>query len=222
MSKKMFAIKIPEKEKDAMDMVARETGQSLAALYYGGLRRDISRSLGVVLINHLNKGRHSQRSKDLTRTLSDSTGSFVMPKVIEDLIGLFAEPDIKKRFSGIFPGITITDKGFLLHEIRLKDLIESLGREYIEGSNNFENIDRVHVQEIVIDLLTHDYYRLTAEGSLGQLQDAWQERRGEIRLFEKALFERYEEKFANDLVEVVEVEVLEEVSVGRKGKEKGK
>ena len=220
MSKKMFAIKIPEREKSAMDMVARETGQSLAAMFYDGLRRDICRSLGVVLLNHLNRGRLSQRSKDLTRTLSNRNGTPAMPKVIEDFISIFAETDVKKSFADIFPGITIADKGFLLHEIRLKDLLESLGRDYIAGSNDFEEIDNSHVQEIVIDLLTHDYYRLTAEGSLGQLQDAWTERWGEIRHFKMELLEKYEKKFKEDLVEVVEVEVIEEVSVGKEKKGK--
>ena len=208
MERKMFAVKIPAREKDAMDMVANETKRSLANIYYEPLERSIHESLGAVILGRLDEVRGSDRKHDIIRFLlnGNNSTSKIAPIVIKDFIQMMTVEGGGRKFKMLFSDLNFSDKGFLLHEINLHELAQHLGREYLERGGSLSGIDLELAYDLSFERLLSVYYSLTAEGSLEALHSAWDNNYPKITMFKNALLREYKAKYSMDFVEIIEVE----------------
>ncbi len=206
--KKMFAIKVPAYEKDAMDLVSRETKRTLANIYYMPLERFIHESLGAVILGKLDEVRGNKRNDEVVRfLLNNSDGSSkIAPAIIKDFIVLMTVEGGGRKFKMLFSDLNFSDKSFLLHEVNLHDLARHLGREYLERGGSLNSIDLELAYELFFDRMLANYYSLTAEGSLETLHSAWNDNYPKITIFKDALLREYTAKYGKSFVEIFEVE----------------
>ena len=208
MEKKMFAIKVPAKEKDAMDLVSRETKRTLANIYFTPLERYIQVSLGAVILGKLDEIRGNTRTEEVIRfLLNGSNGSGkVAPTIIKDFIQLMTVEGGGRKFKMLFSDLNFSDKSFLLHEIDLHDLAQKLGQEYLERGGPLTAIDYELAYELFFERMLSFYYSLTAEGSLDTLHSAWNDNYPKISMFKNSLMRDYKAKYGKSFVEIFEVE----------------
>jgi hypothetical protein len=204
----MFAIKVPAKEKDAMDLVARETKRTLANIYFTPLERYIQESLGAVILGKLDEVRGNKRNNEIVRyLLNNSNGSSkVAPTIIKDFIELMTVEGGGRKFKMLFSDLNFSDKSFLLHDIDLHDLAWHLGSEYLERGGPLASIDLELAYELFFERMLSFYYSLTAEGSLDVLHAAWNDNYPRITMFKDALLREYTAKYGKSFVEIFEVE----------------
>ena len=207
MEKKMFAIKVPAKEKEAMDLVARETKRTLANIYYDPLERFIHESLGAVILGKLDEIRGNTRSVEIVRLLlGNGKGTKITPTAIKDFIEMMTTEGGGRKFKMLFPDLSFSDKSFLLHEINLHELVENIGREYLERGGNLSTIDIELAHELFFEHMLFNYYSLTAEGSLDTLRTAWNDNYPKVTMFRDSILREYKAKYGKHFVEIFEVE----------------
>ncbi len=207
MEKKMFAIKVPAKEKEAMDLVARETKRTLANIYYEPLERFIHESLGAVILGKLDEIRGNVRSVEIVRLLlNNRSGTKFTPTAIKDFIEMMTTEGGGRKFKMLFPDLSFSDKSFLLHEIDLHALVEAIGREYLERGGNLSTIDIELAHELFFEHMLSNYYSLTAEGSLDTLRTAWNDNYPKVTMFRDSILREYRAKYGKSFVEIFEVE----------------
>lgn len=208
MEKKMFAIKVPGIEKDAMDLVARETDRTLANIYFTPLERFIQESLGAVILGKMDEVRGNKRNGEVVRFLlnnSDSTTK-IAPLVIKDFIQSMTTEGGGRKFKMLFSDLNFSDKSFLLHEIDLHELARHIGKDYLERGGSLTAIDLELAYELFFERMLSIYYSLTAEGSLETLHGAWDDNYPKITMFKDALLREYKAKYGKSFVEIFEVE----------------
>lgn len=207
MEKKMFAIKVPAKKKAAMDLVARETKRTLANIYYEPLERFIHESLGAVILGKLDEIRGNVRSVEIVRLLlSNGGGAKFTPVAIKDFIEMMTTGGGGRKFKMLFPDLSFSDKSFLLHEIDLHELVETIGREYLERGGNLQTIDIELSHELFFEHMLYNYYSLSAEGSMDTLSTAWNDNYPKVTMFRDSILREYKAKYGKSLVEIFEVE----------------
>ena len=208
MEKKMFAIKVPAKEKDAMDLVARETQRTLANIYLMPLQNFIHESLGAVILGKMDEVRGNNRNEDIIRYLLNSSNSTVKiaPLVIKEFIQSMTVEGAGRKFKMLFSDINFTDKSFLLHEINLHELARHLGREYLERGGSLSSIDLELSYELFFERMLSIYYSLTAEGSLENLRSAWDDNYPRVSMFKDSLLREYKAKYGKSFIEIFKVE----------------
>ncbi len=204
----MFAIKIPEREKKAMDLVAKKTNRTLANIYYDNLLNKVHETLGAVILDSLNGARAKNEREIIMRSLLNGkrTPIKTTPKIIKEFIQMMDLESGGRRFKRIFPNIRFTEKGFLIHEINLQDLAKHMGSEYLEKGGNLDHIDLNMVNDIFFEHMLSVYYSLTAEGSLDVLQSEWNDNYPKIMMLKNTLLREYRAKFGEKFVEIFEVE----------------
>lgn len=204
----MFAIKVPSQDKDAMDLVARETKRTLANIYFVPLERFIHESLGALILGRLDEIRGNMRKDEVIRFLlnnSDGT-SKVPPTIIKDFIEMMTVEGGGRKFKMLFSDLNFSDKSFLLHEVNLHDLARHLGAEYLERGGSLTTIDIELAYELFFERMLMIYYSLTAEGSLEVLHAAWNDNYPRISMFKDSLLREYRAKYGKSFVEIFEVE----------------
>jgi len=207
MEKKMFAIKVPAKEKEAMDLVARETKRTLANIYYDPLERFIHESLGAVILGKLDEIRGNTRSVEIVRLLlGNGKGAKITPTAIKDFIEMMTTEGGGRKFKMLFSDLSFSDKSFLLHEIDLHELVQNIGREYLERGGNLSTIDIELAHELFFEHMLFNYYSLTAEGSLDTLRTAWNDNYPKVTMFRDSILREYKAKYGKHFVEIFEVE----------------
>jgi hypothetical protein len=204
----MFAIKVPAKEKDAMDLVARETKRTLANIYFTPLERYIHESLGAVILGKLDEIRGNNRKEEVIRFLLNggSNTAKIAPTIIKDFIQLMTVEGGGRKFKMLFSDLNFSDKSFLLHEIDLHELARNLGEEYLERGGPVTVIDFELAYELFFERMLSIYYSLTAEGSLDTLHTAWNDNYPKISMFKNSLLRDYKAKYGKSFVEIFEVE----------------
>lgn len=204
----MFAIKVPADEKDAMDLVARETKRTLANIYFSPLERFIHASLGAVILGKMDEIRGNERNEDVVRFLLNSPDSTtkIAPLVIKDFIQSMTVEGGGRKFKMLFSDLNFTDKSFLLHEINLHELARHLGKEYLERGGSLNSIDLELAYELFFERMLSVYYSLTAEGSLEALHSAWNDNYPKINMFKNSLLREYKARYGKSFVEIFEVE----------------
>jgi hypothetical protein len=203
----MFAIKVPAKKKEAMDLVARETKRTLANIYYEPLERFIHESLGAVILGKLDEIRGNTRSVEIVRLLlNNHSGTKITPTVIKDFIEMMTTEGGGRKFKMLFPDLSFSDKSFLLHEINLHELVETIGREYLERGGNLSTTDIELAHELFFEHMLSYYYSLTAEGSLDTLRTAWNDNYPKVTMFRDSILREYKAKYGKSFVEIFEVE----------------
>ena len=207
MEKKMFAIKVPAKKKEAMDLVARETKRTLANIYYEPLERFIHESLGAVILGKLDEIRGNVRSVEIVRLLlSNSGGAKFTPVAVKDFIEMMTTEGGGRKFKMLFSDLSFSDKSFLLHEIDLHELVETIGREYLERGGNLRTIDIELSHELFFEHMLYNYYSLTAEGSMDTLSTTWNDNYPKVTMFRDSILREYKAKYGKSFVEIFEVE----------------
>lgn len=208
MEKKMFAIKVPAKEKDAMDLVARETQRTLANIYLMPLQSFIHESLGAVILGKMDEVRGNNRNEDIIRYLLNNSNSTlkIAPLIIKDFIQSMTVEGAGRKFKMLFSDINFTDKSFLLHEINLHELARHLGKEYLERGGSLSSIDLELSYELFFERMLSIYYSLTAEGSLENLRSAWDDNYPRVSMFKDSLLREYKARYGKSFVEIFEVE----------------
>ena len=204
----MFAIKVPAREKDAMDLVAKETKRTLANIYFRPLERFIHESLGAIILGRLDEIRGNKRNKELIRLLlnGDNRTAKIAPTVIKDFIQSMTVEGGGRKFKMLFSDLSFSDKGFLLHEIDLHELARHIGEDYLERGGSLNTIDLELAYELFFERMLLVYYSITAEGSLETLHTAWNDNYPKITMFKNALLREYKAKYGKSFVEIFEVE----------------
>ncbi len=204
----MFAIKIPANEKNAMDLVARETKRTLANIYLLPIEESIHESLGAVILGKFDEARGAERKDELIRFLLNGNNSTakVAPMIIKDFIRMMTVEGGGRKFKILFSDLNFSDKSFLLHEINLHELARHLGREYLERGGILNTIDFDLAYELFFERMLSIYYSLTAEGSLETLHSAWNDNYPKVTMFKNSLLRQYKAKYGKSFVEIFEVE----------------
>ena len=204
----MFAIKIPANEKNAMDLVARETKRTLANIYLLPIEESIHESLGAVILGKFDEARGAERKEELIRFLLNGNNSTakVAPMIIKDFIRMMTVEGGGRKFKFLFSDLNFSDKSFLLHEINLHELARHLGRGYLERGGSLNTIDFELAYELFFERMLSIYYSLTAEGSLETLHSAWDDNYPKVTMFKNSLLRQYKAKYGKSFVEIFEVE----------------
>ncbi|WP_455393196.1 hypothetical protein [[Eubacterium] cellulosolvens] len=212
MDSKIFAIKIPENEKIAMDYISTVTNNTLSKLFYKPLQSAIYSKLGLILLYKIdlrNTAKMSQLSEKLFNL--ESMSGLSLP-IIEDFIGLILDKNIKTSFWKIFGDIKLNEKDFLLHELDIIDLANYMGREYLLSNANLEEIDIDLARSIFFNYMLRTYFNTTALGSINKLNLEWNNHQPLIRQFQSQITAKYLNKFQPKKLEAIKVDEMFEVS----------
>jgi hypothetical protein len=195
MEKKMFAIKLDSREKDAMDYVSRVTGSTLSSLHAPALRRRAMRNLGYVLL-HVIHGEASDE-EDISLFIRDEKQAFHRhtPVVILNLVTLMGEETTHTEFSRIFPRMDSEAPSSFMQGVDLGHLAEEVGESYLGGGGPLTEPDRVLVLDTALEALLRLSYRNIARGSLEELTRTWEEAQPALRAFREALAGRYVKRY---------------------------
>lgn len=204
----MFAIKVPAKEKDAMDLVAKETKRTLANIYFSPLQGYIYESLGAVILGRLDQIRGNDRKDELIKYLLNNNNRNSKPSltVIKDFIQIMTTEGGGRKFKMLFSDVNFGDKSFLIHEIDLFELARKLGEDYLERGGSLKSIDVELAYELFFERMLSIYYSLTAEGSLETLHSAWNDNYPKLTMFKNSILREYKAKYGKSFVEIFEVE----------------
>ena len=212
METKLFALKIPKHEKEAMDYTARETGRTLTKLYYKSIQTLIFETLGIILLNKIDRRMLGSLKNLKDIRFEDEDAKKHSTPIIEDFVELMIEPNNRRVFNEIFDNIEFVIKEFLLYKLDLKVIARSLGRLYLEKIGNFDRINIDLARALFFEYMLSQYYKLTAIGSLKNLNTEWYNKRIQIKNFEAKLIKMYLEKYRDEKVEAIEIEEILEVS----------
>ncbi len=212
METKLFALKISKREKEAMDYTAKETDRTLSKLYYKPLQTTIYETLGVVLLYKIDRRISSGLIELKSISLDDEESNKLNFPILEDFVELMIEPNNRRQFNEIFDNIDFVVKDFLLYKHKIKEIARAVGRVYIEKNGNFNKINLDLAHEIFFEYMLSLYYKLTAIGSLKNLNTEWFNKRLKIKDFESKLINSYLIKYREVKAEAIEIEEIFEVS----------
>ncbi len=212
MNSKLFAIKIPENEKLAMDYISNVTTNTLSKIFYKPIQDAIYSNLGLILIYKIDL-RNVTKISDLHSELlnHDYLSKRSLP-IIEDFVRLMLDKNLKKSFWNIFSDIQLNEKDFLLFDLDIHDLANHMGKEYLTKHGSFEEIDLNLARDLFFDYMLKTYFNTTAVGSIKKLNNDWLNHQPLIKQFQSQLKAVYLNKFQPKKVEAIKVDELFEVS----------
>jgi hypothetical protein len=212
MDTKLFAIKISKREKDAMDFTAKVTGRTLSKLYYKPLQSTIHEILGLALLFKIDR-RISITLKDIKNiNFEDGEQVKLSIPIIEDFVEFMIEPNNRREFNELFDNVEFVVKDFLLYKLNVQEISRSIGRLYLDKHGRLDKINLGITYDIFFDYMLSLYYKLTAVGSLKNLNTEWYNKRLKIHTFETKLIQTYLNKYRDEKAEAIEIEEVLEVS----------
>jgi len=212
MESKIFAIKIPENEKNAMDYISNVTNKKLSRLFYKPLQNAIYSNLGLILLYKIDLRNATNLSQLHDELFSQqSTTGHSLP-IIEDFVSLILDKNLKNVFWKIFGDIQLNEKDFLLHELDITELASQMGKEYLLIHGTLEEIDLELARNIFFNYMLKTYFNTTALGSINKLNQEWINRQPLIKQFQSQFIARYLNKFQPKKLEAIKVDELVEVS----------
>lgn len=212
METKLFALKITKREKEAMDYTAKETSRTLSKLYYKSLQNTIYETLGIVLLYKIDRRISGGLIELKSLNLDDENTTKLNFPILEDFVEFMIEPNNRHQFNEIFENIDFIVKDFLLYKLNIKEIARAIGRLYIEKNGNFSKTDLVLARQIFFEYMLSLYYKLTAIGSLKNLNTEWYNKRSKIKEFELKLISSYLNKYREVKAEAIKIEEVFEVS----------
>lgn len=212
MDSKIFAIKIPENEKNAMDYISNVTNNTLSKLFYKPLQNAIYSNLGLILLYKIDLRNATKLSQLHDELLSyESTSSHSLP-IIEDFISLILDKNLKNVFWKIFGDMQLNEKDFLLHELNITELTNQMGKEYLITHGSMDEIDLTLARNIFFNYMLRNYFNTTALGSINKLNQEWNNHQPLIKQFQSQVIARYLNKFQPKKLEAIKIDELVEVS----------
>jgi hypothetical protein len=196
MEKKLFAIKIPEIEKDAMDYTASATGMTLTNLYYGGVKNTLFEILGAVLLQNLDS-----RADLVSPMLEGGTTMHHIPPIVHEFIEIMDGGE-KEEFKKIFYNVKSIEKEDIFQEFNVHDLTGYLGKKYLDNHGDFGTTNYDLVNELLFDYMLHMYYTLSVVGSMKMLEQEWGRNHLKVARFKEHLLSVYEKKYGSLLAPV--------------------
>ncbi|MEW5759516.1 MAG: hypothetical protein AB1779_01965 [Candidatus Thermoplasmatota archaeon] len=177
--KKLFAIKVPEREKEAMNYIANKTNKKLTELFYERFQTTLCYELGNVLINEINCEEYSSLVKEI----------FDREKEIRDWLG------------ELWNGEEFLDVE--LRKVPMKNVLMNLGKMFLKSNRRFEEITDTLVKGMFIDAFLYTYIKL----SLSSLtDDDWSASKIKIEILKDELIRKTSEAI---VVEPLEVQIAE-------------
>jgi hypothetical protein len=212
MNTKLFAIKVPENEKNAMDYISKITKNTLSKVFYKPLQNAIYTNLGLILLYKIDL-RNTAKISDINIEFFDikENPNQSLP-IIEDFIGLMLDKNLRTAFWSIFNDIQINEKDFLFHELDLTEIAFHVGKEYVSRFGNFEEIDLNLTRTIYFNYMLMTYFNITAMGSIQKLNHEWTSNNHQIKNFQEQLITKYLTRFQEKKVEAMKVDEIFEVS----------
>ncbi len=207
MEKKLFAIKIPEVEKKAMDFTSAATGLTLTNLYYQGVRNTLHEILGAVLLQHLDP-----RVELVKPMLSTGIAMRHVPTIVEEFVELMDGGE-KEEFKKMFYNVKSVEKEDIFQEFSIYDLTRYMGRKYLEAGGSFPDVDIGLIETLFFDYMLYLYYRVSVVGSMRVLEQEWERNYINISNLRTRLVDMYRKKYGS-LVAPVKVE-YENVKKGK-------
>ncbi len=201
----VFAIKVPKVEKDAMNLIAAETGKTLSKTFYRAIQHTIFTEFGKVLLDKISR----RRSSVVSSAQEEGIPTFLRrsaPMVVVDFIHLLQEQANRTAFHAIFENVQFAQKEWLLYEIGLDELAHHMGQVYLDSEGSLDPLDLGLARTIFFEYMVRACYQHTSMGVLRTLEDEWSKNQAKVEQFRDSLMGQYEERFEEALeVEVVEV-----------------
>jgi hypothetical protein len=212
MDTKLFAIKIPENEKIAMDYISKATNNTLSKIFYKPLQEAIFANLGFILLHKIDV-KNTTKLSALPEVLFSHrlTPSRSLP-IIEDFVSLILDKNLKSTFWKIFGDIQLNEKDFLLHELDINELASYIGEKYLLNHGSLEDLDLNLARNLFFNYMLMTYFNTTALGSIKKLNFEWSNRKSLIKQFQSQLIARYLNRFKPKKLEAIKVDELLEVS----------
>lgn len=198
MRRMMFAIKLPVKEKMAMDYISIETGEPLSRIFYDVIKVAVEETLGNVLIFRADLSTRP----DIPVQLPSRDEDIPPPQIVREFDRLMETR--RKEFQAIFSKYDFASGEDFIYEIDMRKVARSVGKEYLEIVNDFEVVDMRLVREVIFTVLLYEYFIFTAVGPLKELEHVWRSRKREIDAFRDGLLKDYTDLYEH-VVEIVEV-----------------
>jgi hypothetical protein len=212
MNTKLFAIKIPENEKNAMDYISEITNNKLSRLFYKPIQDSIYTNLGYILLYKIDL-RNTKKIPELHRELfSREAISHQTLPIVEDFVRLMLDKDSKKGFWSIFSDLQLNEKDFILYDLDLSEIANYMGKEYLSSYGTFEEIDLNLAREIFFNYMLKTYFNITALGSIKILNQEWTSHVQLINQFQNQLIIKYLNRYQPKKLEAIKVDEIVEVS----------
>lgn len=212
MNTKLFAIKIPENEKKAMDYIAKITNNRLSKVFYKPLQDAIYTNLGLILLYKIDFRNTTKLSSINNELFNEQTFSNQSLPIVEDFLGFMLDKNLKTSFWAIFDNIQLNEKEFLFHDLDLGEIAHYVGKEYISRFGNFDEIDMNLTRDIFFNYMLMTYFNITALGSIQKLHQEWSDHQHQLRKFQEQLIMKYMQRFRDKRVEPIKVDEIFEVS----------
>ena len=212
MNTKLFAIKIPDNEKNAMDYIAKSTNNTLSKLFYKPLQDAIYTNLGLILLYKIDL-RNTLELTELNNELFnfEESPERSLP-IIEDFVGLMLNKNLKTEFWSIFKNLQVNEKEFIFHKLNLSDIAFHVGKDYVSNFGGFEEIDVNLARDIFFNHMLESYFNITAVGSIQRLKQEWAGRKHQIKNFQNQILTKYLQRFREKKIEPIKVDEIVEVS----------
>lgn len=226
MEKALFAIKLLQHEKAAMDFTAKECDMTLSKMYYPSIMEGIHDWLGITVLfkldinNHLPIERYiayfdqTLASKPDGTPAESETGvhlreigpiSKEVPPIILTFLTILEKKEVQQRMTTLFPKIEFQSSEVFLGSLRLRDLINELGRQYLQKCTDFKKADFNLMKDIYFSMMLKEYFRSTAVGSLRTLQSEWYSKRASINAMRNILIKEYNSLFTTKPIEAIQL-----------------
>jgi hypothetical protein len=212
MNSKLFALKIPENEKNAMDYISNTTNNTLSKIFYQPLQEAIYKDLGLILLYKIDL-RNTIKTTELDKELIHSNQLTIRTlPIVEDFIGLMLEKNNRNSFWSLFDNITTNEKEFIFQDLNLDDIAYHLGKEYILKFGGFEEINLDLARNIFFSYMLENYFNITAVGSIQKLSHEWKNRNHQVKRFQDQIITKYMQRYQTKRVEAIKIDEVFEVS----------
>lgn len=226
MEKALFAIKLLQHEKAAMNFTAKECDITLSKMYYPSIMGGVHDWLGITVLFKLDINNHLPIERYITyfdQTLAskpDGTPaerendaqlreigpiSKEVPPIILTFLTIIEKKEVQQRMTTLFPKIEFQPSEVFLGSLRLRDLIHELGRQYLQKCTDFKKADFNLMKDIYFSMMLKEYFRSTAVGSLKTLQAEWYGKRASINAMRNILIKEYNSLFTIKPIEAIQL-----------------
>ena len=195
MEKKLFAVKLEPREKDAMESVARATGSTLSALHMEALRGRAHSNLGYVLLHSVHG--ETVGPEEMALFVRDEREAFRRrtPKVLLNLSGHVSSPENAGRLAGLLPlmgeGPSEGGTEAIIGALDAGTLTRRLGEAYLDQGGPLDRPDPAMILDIAAREILESGYRKYARGSMEELSEAWEGACVGLVEFRRSLVQEY-------------------------------